>query len=488
MHHQPSIPHESFQHCGKSLLPAAQMTATDVELAGSMVVAIASLVIAGMHASHIAPTNAATMAIASRVLASALQVFSVPTARSRDAATVMVHATILGNVSVILAGQVETVPLCSCVLTLHAQVMVNARMVNATAFLDFRARSVFQQGNATHHARQTASATQLPTSANAKWDSQDQIAALELMGVMMTVMAEDCASMVIACAAQDGTVTHVKSDTQNLGLLLLHLRRQQRASRIKQVGKGKAKGNRRLLHLEEAVGLHKQLPRVPHKQWAWVRHVEKVVLALDTASVTQKQQRVSAKQAGMELYVTFSIVRAGMARWAQSALATDFAIQVPVSVPQVGEKILTRRTRPLQMCARIRSVRLVAGTMENVWQVPAYVSRVGPDPIARIPIVVHQHVVAMGNVHLFRHMHLDNVCATMDGEEASAIARLCIRPCGSVPTTAVGMASVLMANASATWALTDLTAQARSVQILLWQGPGVTSRVATTIVPGRACA
>jgi hypothetical protein len=140
------------------------------------------------------------------------------------------------------------------------------------------------------------------------------------------------------------------------------------------------------------------------------------------------------------------------------------------------------------MYARMRFAQLVVGTMACALQVPAYVSKAGQDPIARILIVVPPLAVAMGNVHLRRHMPLHNACAILDGVVVSAIVKLCIQPCGNVPTTAVVMASALMANVSAMLALMGLIVLVRSVQILRRLGLGVICHGVTTIALARACA
>jgi len=120
--------------------------------------------------------------------------------------------------------------------------------------------------------------------------------------------------------------------------------------------------------------------------------------------------------------------------------------------------------------------------------VPASASKVGQDQTAKILIVVLQHAADMGNVHSCPPMHLDNVCAIMDGVAVNAIVKLCIPPCGSVPMTAVEMVSALMANAYAMLALTEPIVLVRSAQILQCQGPGAISLGAPMTAQGRACA
>jgi len=240
--------------------------------------------------------------------------------------------------------------------------------------------------------------------------------------------------------------------------------------------------------LEVEEQLHKRLLQRLRRQSTWARHVEKAALVLDMVNVTLQKQSVTVNQAGMEFSVTPNIVKAGMAHWDQTALAMGFAMQENVSVPQVGVKILMQKTRLLQMFATTRFVQWVAGIMANASQVPVSASRVGQDQTVRILIAVPWHVADMDNVHSCRPMHLHNVCATTDGVAVSAIVKLCMKKCVSVPMTAVEMVFVLMANAYAMLALMDLTALVRSAQILQCQGPGAISHGAPMIALGRACA
>jgi hypothetical protein len=93
-------------------------------------------------------------------------------------------------------------------------------------------------------------------------------------------------------------------------------------------------------------------------QWqlVWARHAEKVALALDMVNATLNWGSVTVTKVGMELFVTPSIVKAGMEHWDRTALAMGFAMQENVNVPKVGVRTHTQKTRQLQMCARIRFV------------------------------------------------------------------------------------------------------------------------------------
>jgi hypothetical protein len=303
----------------------------------------------------------------------------------------------------------------------------------------------------------------------------------------MAAMEKDCASMGTACVAQDGTELPVKSGMWSRGKLL-RKRMQRQAVKVRTKKEQTRKVNHRLLQLVVAVQQRKQQQPRQHRKWAWVLLVEKVELARGTESATRLRESATAIQASMEFCATSNIVKAGTVRWVQIALAIGFVIQETVSVLLVGGKTQMIQTRRLQMCARTRFAQSVVVTMACALQVLVSVSRVGQDQTARILIVGHSSVVAMGNVPLFRRIPLDNACAITDGVVVHANEQRCILKCGNVPTTAVAMVCVWMANVSAMLALMDQTAPVRSVQILRRLGPGVICPGVTTIALARACA
>lgn len=243
--------------------------------------------------------------------------------------------------------------------------MVNARAGSATASLALEAQSVLYLENAIHLAHQMASAIQHPRSASARKASQVQLALLELMIVRMAAMEKGCASMGLACVAQDGLGKRVMKSGRNLGLLLqLHLPVAQEV--LETMVQEATKVNRRSSQLEVGVQLRKMLLLGQRWQLAWAPPVEKAAFALGMARATQHLQSAIVTQAGMELSATPNIAQAGMATLVQNALAMAFATQETVSVPQAGGKISTTQTRHLRMCARMQFARLAAGTMACV--------------------------------------------------------------------------------------------------------------------------
>jgi hypothetical protein len=327
-----------------------------------------------------------------------------------------------------------------------------------------------------------------PRSVSAKLASQVQIAALELMNARMAATEGGYASMGIACVGQDGMGMHVKNDMRSLvNLLPSPRRKQQEEGRTK--GQEKTiKGNHRLWQLQVGVQLHKQPLPLQRRALVWALPVERMAPAPVMARAIQQLQSAIATQVGMEFFVTSSIVKAGMVRWVQIALAMDFVTQEHVSALQVGGKMPMTQTRQLPMCVRIKFAQLVVETTECACKVHVYVNRVGQGQTVRILVVVQQPAAAMGNAPSARPMPLRNVCAITDGVAVSANVKLCMPPCGNAPMTAVEMASVLMANASAMLATKELTALKRFVLILPKPGLGVISHGATTIALARACA
>jgi len=179
-------------------------------------------------------------------------------------------------------------------------------------------------------------------------------------------MAEVYASMGIACVVLDGMDMPVKSGMRNLGLSLHLPKKEHKGQRATQLEKKSRQVSHRSSQLEVEERPHKQLLQRLHRQSTSVPHVEKAALALDMVNAILQKQSVTVSQAGMEFSVTLNIVKAGTAHWDQIALATGFATQELVNVPQVGVKTLTQRTRLLQMCARTKFAPLVVGIMANV--------------------------------------------------------------------------------------------------------------------------
>lgn len=243
--------------------------------------------------------------------------------------------------------------------------MANAKRESAIAFLALEVLSVFHQEIAIHHVLPMASAIPPRRNASVKWVSRGQIAVVKLTNARMVVMAEAYASTDNVCVAPDGMDTPVKGGIWNLGLQLhLHPTQHNREG-AKKLARRRRKVNRRSLLLQVDQGVHKQLLQRPHRQSAWVRHVEKVALALDTANVTPPRESVTVIQVGMEFFVTFSTVKVGMAHWDQTASAMGSAIQEIANVPQVGVKIRMQKTRLPQMSARIRFVQWAVEIMVN---------------------------------------------------------------------------------------------------------------------------
>lgn len=366
--------------------------------------------------------------------------------------------------------------------------MANAKMGSAIASQALEAQFVSQLEIAIRLVHQTAFVIQHPKSASAKKVSQVQLVRRELRIARMAAMVVACASMGIACVAQDGMGMPVKSDTWSLARSLRLLTKRLRRLGVKQMKEQATKRNRRLSRLAEGEQQRQRQLQKLRVMLAWVLPVEKAALALGTARVTQQQGNAIATQASMELSATSSIVKAGMVFWVQIAMAMVFAIQESVSVPLDGGKTPTIQTRLVQMYAKTRFVLLVVGTMARAMPVSVSVSKVGQDQTARILIVVPQLVVLTENVRLYRHMPLPNVCAVMGGAAVSAIAKLYIPPCGNVPTTALVTASALMANVSAMLASMGLIVVERSAQIRPKRDPDAICRGVTTIALVRACA
>jgi hypothetical protein len=212
----------------------------------------------------------------------------------------MALATTLANVSVTQAGQVETVLLCSCALTQHAQDMVNARTGSAIASQALKAQFASHLETAIHLVHQMASVIQHPISASAKKASQAQIAALELMSARMAAMVAVCASMGIVCVAQDGMGLPAKNGTWSLGLPLRLLTKRHSRQGGTQVEQMTKKVNRRLSPLVAEVKQQLQQLQRQLRMLAWVLPVEKAALALGMASATQLRESATATLALME--------------------------------------------------------------------------------------------------------------------------------------------------------------------------------------------
>lgn len=94
--------------------------------------------------------------------------------------------------------------------------MANAKMGSAIASQALEAQFVSQLEIAIRLVHQTAFVIQHPKSASAKKASQVQLVRRELRIARMAAMVVACASMGIACVAQDGMGMPVKSDTWSL--------------------------------------------------------------------------------------------------------------------------------------------------------------------------------------------------------------------------------------------------------------------------------
>jgi len=240
--------------------------------------------------------------------------------------------------------------------------MVNARAGSATASLALKVQSALHLEIAIRPAHQMAFAMQHPRSASARKASQVLIALLELMSVRMAAMEKGCASMGLACVAQDGLEKRVMRSGRNLGLQL-QLRLPVAQEVLETMVQAATKVNHRSSQLEVGVRLRKMLLLGQRWQLAWAPRVEKAALALGMESATQRLPSANATKAGMEPSATLNIVTAGMATWVQNVSAMVFATQETVSVPQAGVKMPTTQTRHLQMFARMQFARLDVETM-----------------------------------------------------------------------------------------------------------------------------
>lgn len=190
--------------------------------------------------------------------------------------------------------------------------MANAKMGSAIASQALEAQFVSQLEIVILLVHQTAFVIQHPKSASAKKASQVQLVRQELRIARMAAMVVACASMGIACVAQDGMDMPVKSDTWSLARSLRLLTKRLRRLGVKQMKEQATKRNRRLSRLVEGEQQRQQQWQKLRVMLAWVLPVEKAALALGTARVTQQQGNAIATQASMELSATSSIVKAGM--------------------------------------------------------------------------------------------------------------------------------------------------------------------------------